>query len=143
MKLKDVMTPKVEVIRPEATLQEAAEKMCELNSGPLPVGDGERVVGMLTDRDITVRAVAKGCDPTKTPVREVMTANLAYAFEDQDVQEATRIMEQCQIRRLPLLNRDKRLVGIVLLGDLAVNAGDQARAGEILKHVSEPAEPRR
>jgi CBS domain-containing protein len=143
MKLKDVMTPKVEVIRPEATLQEAAEKMCELNIGPLPVCDGDRVVGILTDRDITVRAVAKGCDPTKTPVRKGMTANLAYAFEDQAEQEAIRIMEQCQIRRLPILNRDKRLVGIVLLGDLAVNAGDQARAGEILEHVSEPAEPRR
>jgi len=100
------------------------------------------LVGMLTDRDITVRAVAKGCDPKTTTVREAMTPNIAYSFEDQDVQEAVRIMEECQIRRLPILNRHKRLVGIVSLGDLAVSTGEQARAGEVLKHVSEPTEPR-
>jgi CBS domain-containing protein len=141
MQLKDIMTHGVEVISPEATLQEAAKKMQQLDIGPLPVCDGEQLVGMLTDRDITVRAVAQGYDPKTTTVREAMTPNIAYGFEDQDVQEAVCIMEECQIRRLPILNRHKRLVGIVSLGDLAVSTGEQARAGEVLKHVSEPAEP--
>ena len=82
MTLKDVMTPGVEVIAPEATLQQAAAKMRRLNIGPLPVCDGDQLVGMLTDRDITVRAVAEGCDPTTTTVREAMTPDIAYCFED-------------------------------------------------------------
>ena len=143
MQLKDIMTPRVEVISPEATLQEAAQKMSQLDVGPLPVCDGEQLVGMLTDRDITVRAVAEGCDPTTTTVREAMTPDLVYCFEDQAVQEAARLMEQYQIRRLPILNRHKRLVGIVSLGDLAVSVSDQTLAGEVLEHVSESAKPRR
>ena len=143
MQLKDIMTPRVEVISPEATLQEAAQKMSQLDVGPLPVCDGEQLVGMLTDRDITVRAVAEGCDPTTTTVREAMTPELVYCFEDQAVQEAARLMEQYQIRRLPILNRHKRLVGIVSLGDLAVSASDQTLAGEVLEQVSESAKPRR
>jgi CBS domain-containing protein len=143
MQLKDIMTPKVEVIVPEATLQEAARKMQQLDIGPLPVCDGDRVVGMLTDRDITVRAVAEGRDPRTTTVRDVMTPDLVYGFEDQDIQDATRLMEQHQIRRLPVLNRAKRLVGMVSLGDLAVRAGNPPLAGEVLEQVSEPAAPRR
>ena len=143
MQLKDIMTPQVEVISPEATLQEAAQKMSQFDVGPLPVCDGEQLVGMLTDRDITVRAVAEGCDPTTTPVREAMTPEMVYCFEDQAVQEAARLMAQYQIRRLPILNRHKRLVGIVSLADLAVSTSDQTRTGEVLEHISEPAEPRR
>jgi CBS domain-containing protein len=143
MQLKDIMTPKVEVISPEATIQEAAQKMSQLDVGPLPVCDGEQLVGMLTDRDIAVRAVAEGCDPTTTMVREAMTPDLVYCFEDQAIQEAARLMEQYQIRRLPILNRNKRLVGIVSLGDLAVSTSDQPLAGEVLEQVSEPAKPRR
>jgi CBS domain-containing protein len=143
MQLRDIMTPGVEVIAPEATLQQAAQKMSRLDVGPLPVCDGEQLVGMLTDRDITVRAVAEGCDPTTTTVREAMTPDIVYCFEDQEVQEATSLMEQYQIRRLPILNRNKRLVGIVSLGDLAVNTKDPRQAGEVLEQVSEPAEPRR
>jgi CBS domain-containing protein len=143
MQLKNIMTQHVEVISPEATLQEAAEKMQQFDIGPLPVCDGEQLVGMLTDRDIIVRAVAKGRDPKTTPVREAMTPNIAYGFEDQDVQEAARIMEECQIRRLPILDRAKRLVGIVSLGDLAVRTGEQQQVGEILEQVSEPAQPQR
>jgi len=143
MQLKDVMTHGVEVVNPGTTLQEAAEKMRRLDVGPLPVCDGDRLVGMLTDRDITVRAVAEGCDPTTTPVREAMTPEIIHCFEDQDVQEAARLMAQYQIRRLPILNRNKRLVGMVSLGDLAVSTGDQRRVGEVLEQVSEPAEPRR
>jgi len=143
MKIKEIMTPGVEVISPEATLQQAAAKMRRLNIGPLPVCDGDQLVGMLTDRDITVRAVAEGCDPTTTTVREAMTPDLAYCFEDQDIEVAVQTMERYQIRRLPILSRDKRLVGLVSLGDLAVSSGDQRQVGETLKQVSEPAEPRR
>lgn len=143
MQLKDVMTRGVEVVPPDTTLKEAAEKMRKLDVGPLPVCDGERLLGMLTDRDITVRAVAEGRNPTATKVREVMTPDIIYCFEDQDVREAARLMEKHQIRRLPILSRDKRLVGIVSLGDLAVGTGDQKLAGKVLEQVSEPAEPTR
>jgi CBS domain-containing protein len=143
MTLKDVMTPGVEVIAPEATLQQAAAKMRRLNIGPLPVCDGDQLVGMLTDRDITVRAVAEGCDPTTTTVREAMTPDIAYCFEDQAIADAVQMMERYQIRRLPILSRAKRLVGMVSLGDLAVSSGNETQVGETLKQVSEPAEPRR
>jgi CBS domain-containing protein len=138
MQLKEIMTPAVEVISPEASIREAAEKMRHLDIGPLPVCDGDRLVGMLTDRDITVRAVADGRDPVTTLVREVMTSDIVYGFDDQDIQDATRLMEQYQIRRLPVLNRNKRLVGIVSLGDLAVHPGNQPLASEVLEQVSEP-----
>jgi CBS domain-containing protein len=129
MQLKDVMTPGVEVIAPEASIYEAAEKMSHLDIGPLPVCDGERLIGMLTDRDITVRAVAAGRDPLTTKVREVMTPDVVYGFDDQDIQDAARLMAQYQIRRLPVLNRSKQLVGMVALGDLAVHPGDPAGDG--------------
>jgi CBS domain-containing protein len=143
MQLKDVMTPGVEVIAPEASIYEAAEKMRHLDIGPLPVCEGERLVGMLTDRDITVRAVAAGRDPRMTPVRDIMTPDVVYGFEDQDVQDATRLMEQYQIRRLPVLNRSQQLVGMVALGDLAMHAGTQPVAAEVLEQVSEPGTSRR
>jgi CBS domain-containing protein len=143
MQLRDVMTRDVEVIHPDATVEEAAEKMEALNVGPLPVCDGRRLVGMITDRDITVRAVAAGVGPGEARVRDVMTPEVAYAFEDQDVREAERIMQEQQIRRLPILDRDKRLVGIVSLGDLAVDTDDADGAGETLERISEPARPER
>jgi CBS domain-containing protein len=144
MQLKDIMTPKPECIRPDATLQEAAQKMRVLDVGPLPVcGENDRLAGMITDRDIVVRAVAEGKDPKSTTVREAMTEEIIYGFEDQDVDDAARVMEQKQIRRLVVLNRDKRLVGIVSLGDLAVETGPRPTAGEVLREVSEPAVPQR
>jgi CBS domain-containing protein len=133
----------VEVIHPEATLQEAARKMKGLDIGPLPVCTGKQLEGMLTDRDITVRAVAEGRDPRTTKVQEVMTGDVVYAFEDQDLSEAARLMEECQIRRVVVLDRDKQLVGIVSLGDLAVHTGNDRQAGKTLGRVSEPAEPKR
>jgi CBS domain-containing protein len=141
MQLREIMTPHVEVIHPDATLQEAAETMKRLDVGPLPVCDGERLVGMLTDRDITVRASAQGRDPKTTPVREVMTEKVIYAFDDQDPREAAEIMERAQIRRLVVLNRDKRLVGIVSLGDLAMTSDEELadeELGETLAGVSTP-----
>jgi CBS domain-containing protein len=132
------MTPGVECIPPDSTLQDAARKMQALDVGPLPVCDHDRLAGMLTDRDIVVRAVAEGRDPGSTRVRDVMTPEVVYCFEDQDVQEAARLMEQKQVRRLLVLNRDKRLVGIVSLGDLAVETGDEKLVGRTLEQVSLP-----
>jgi CBS domain-containing protein len=143
MQLKELMTRGVEVIHPDATLQEAAQQMRGLDVGPLPVCDGEHLVGMLTDRDITVRATAEGRDPKTTKVRDVMTCEVIYAFEDQGITEAARLMEEHQIRRLLVLNRDKRLVGIVSLADLAVHTDNERLAGEVVERVSEPAEPKR
>jgi len=143
MQLKEIMTRGVDVIAPDATVRDAAQKMKQRDIGPVPVCDGERLVGMLTDRDITIRVVADGRDPATTPVREAMTADVLYCFEDQDVAEARRLMAEQQVRRLPVLNRNNWLVGMVSLGDLAVDAGDPQRAGEALKEVSEPAAPKR
>jgi CBS domain-containing protein len=143
MLLKEVMTRDVQVIHPNASLEEAASRMDELNVGPLPVCDGRRLVGMLTDRDIVVRATSIGSDPKSTRVRDVMSAGVVYCFEDEDVRVAARRMEQEQIRRLLILDRDKNLVGIVSLGDLAVETGDDRLSGEVLEEISAPAEPDR
>lgn len=142
MQLKEVMTRDPECVAPDTTLQEAAQRMRDRDVGPLPVCENDRLVGILTDRDISVRAVAEGRDPRATEVREAMTPGIDYCFEDEDVSEAARIMKAKQIRRLAVLNRDKRLVGIVSLGDLAVKRGDEEQAGEALERISEPARPR-
>jgi CBS domain-containing protein len=139
MRVRDVMTRGVECVPPDATLQEAARKMRDLDVGPLPVCDKDRLAGMLTDRDITVRAVAEGRDPKTAKVRDFMTEGIDYCFEDDDAESAARQMREKQIRRLVVLNRDKRLVGIVSLGDLAVKTGDEHLAGKTLEEVSEPA----
>ena len=143
MKLRELMTRDVEVVHPNSTIKEAAEKMQTLDVGPMPVCDGSRLVGILTDRDITVRATASGLDPGTARVAEVMTPDVVYAFEDQDHEEAARLMEQHQIRRLIVLDRDKRLVGIVSLGDLATTTSDETLSGEVVTRVSEPSEPER
>jgi len=143
MQVHEVMTRGAECTRPDATLHEAAERMKALDVGALPVCDNDRLVGMLTDRDITVRATAERLPPSLGQVRDVMTPDILYCFEDQDVGEAARLMELNQVRRLVVLNRDKRLVGIVSLGDLAVKAGDGGLSGEALEQVSEPAAPKR
>ena len=140
MKVKDVLTRGAECVGPDATLQEAARKMRDLDVGPLPVcGDNDRLVGMLTDRDITVRAVAEGKDPRTAKVPDVMTEGISYCFEDDDVEAAARLMRDKQVRRLVVLNRDKRLVGIASLGDLATETGDEHLAGKTLERVSQPA----
>ena len=143
MQLKDVMTPGVEVIAPDASIYEAAQKMSHLDIGPLPVCEDNRLIGMLTDRDITVRAVAAGRDPVTTLVRDVMTPDIVYGFDDQDIADAARLMEQYQIRRLPVLNRNKQLVGLVALGDLAVHPEARPMAAEVLEQVSAPGKPGR
>jgi CBS domain-containing protein len=143
MWIRDIMTRNVECVWPDDTLQEAALRMKELDVGPMPVCDYDRVVGMLTDRDITVRAVAEGRDPRSTRVRDVMTRNVVSCSEDDAVEEAARLMQERQIRRLLVLDRDKRLIGIVSLGDLAAEAEDPYRMAEVLQDVSVPAVPRR
>ena len=134
----DIMTSGPRCVAPDTTLTEAAKLMDELDVGSLPICDNDRLTGILTDRDIALRAVARGSDPQKTKVKDAMTKGIAYIFEDQDVEEAARLFESKKIRRLPVLNREKRLVGIVSLGDLAVNAG-AGLGGEALKEVSEPS----
>lgn len=143
MQLRDVMTQNVEIVQPDATVQEAAIKMKALNIGALPVCDGDRLVGLLTDRDITVRATAEGHDPANTKIRDVMTPDITYCFDDQRVGDAARAMAENQIRRMPVLDRNKRLVGIVSLGSLAVHTKDDKLAGDVLKQVSKPAQPQR
>ena len=143
MQIKEIMTPNVEVITPDTTLQEAAEKMRDLDVGSLPVCDGWRLQGMLTDRDITIRATAEGRDPAATRAADVMTAAIFYCYDDQDVAEAAQVMESKQIRRLPIVNRDKRLVGILSLGDVAVDTGEKRLAGEALTEISRPSQPER
>jgi CBS domain-containing protein len=140
-RLKDVMTRHVESVRPDSPLREAAARMADLDVGAMPVCDGDRLVGMLTDRDIAVRAIARGSDAS-TPVREVMTSTIRYAYEDEPVDRAREMMKQRKIRRLPILDREKRLMGIVSLGDLAVDT-DTGAAGEVLERVSSPARPDR
>ena len=141
MQLKDVMTRNVEVVHPDATLQEAAAKMDALDVGPLPVSDGTQVLGVLTDRDITVRATATGQDPKVARVRDFMSRDMVYAFEYQEIIEAARLMQETQFRRLLVLDRDNRLVGIVSLGDLAVQTGDDRLTAVTLEGVSEPSQP--
>jgi len=137
MQLKDVMSTDVQLTDPNATLKEAAVAMRQGDFGLLPVGADDRLVGTISDRDITVRAVADGKDPNTTTVGDVMSKGVQYCFEDQSVEEAAQLMSQAQIRRLPIVNRDKRLVGIVALGDLAVESGAQRPAGEALTGVSQ------
>jgi len=143
MKISEVMSRGVECTRPDATLREAAERMKTLDVGALPVCDNDRLAGLLTDRDIVIRSIASGRDPQKEKVRDVMTPEIVFCFEDQDVGEAARLMKDKQIRRLPILNRDKRLVGIVSLGDVAVETGDKHLAGEALHGISQAPATRR
>ena len=122
-KISEVMTRRVHVISPEATIQEAAQEMRGGDFGMLPVGENDRMIGSISDRDIVVRAIAEGKE-TSTRVRDVMTEGIVWAYEDDSVEEAARLMSEHQVRRLPVVNGEKRLVGIVALGDFAVESRD-------------------
>ncbi len=138
MKLSEIMTRDVVVMQPDDSLQSAAKKMRDRNIGFLPVCDGEDLIGVISDRDITVRALADGMDAHIMLGRDMMTSPAIYCFDDQDVAEAAKIMEENQIRRLVVLSRDdKRLVGVVSLGDLARHEPAD-RSGHVLQKVSEP-----
>jgi CBS domain-containing protein len=137
MLVKFIMTLDVEWISPDASIQKAAGLMKSLDVGSIPVcGATGKIVGLLTDRDLTIRATAEGLDPHATKVRDVMTKDVVYCYEDQDVEDAVHLMEGLQIRRLIVVNRKNHLAGIVSLGDLAVRANQQ-KAAEVLKEVSE------
>ena len=139
MRVGDVMTRDVEVTSPDDTIQTAAQLMKDIGSGALPVGENDRLVGMITDRDIAIRAVADGSPPDRTKVRDIMTSDIHYVFDDEDVGEVSGKMGQWQVRRLAVLNRDKRLVGIVSLGDLALEARDEARVGAAAEGIAQPS----
>ncbi len=139
MKVSEVMTREVEVISPDASLREAARKMDDLNVGVLPVCDGQRLVGMLTDRDITVRATSVGESPDVTRVDEVMSAEVWWCNEDDDVEDVAQRMGEKQIRRMPVLDDERMLVGIVTLGDMATERAPGTRTA--LREISEPSEP--
>ncbi|RZI84846.1 MAG: CBS domain-containing protein [Rubrivivax sp.] len=140
-RIADVMTRDVETIQPQASLQAAAQLMDELNVGALPVCDGQRLVGMLTDRDITVRATATGLAPREARVADVMTEHTRWCTEDQSTEDVLQQMSDVQIRRIPVLNARQELVGIVSLGDLATRQQDDVQA--TLRDISYPSEPDR
>jgi CBS domain-containing protein len=142
MWVSEVMSEQVECVSPDDTLQDAALKMRDLGVGPLPVCENRSVVGMVTDRDITIRAVALGRDPKTTKVSEVMSGEIVCCYDDQELEVAAHLMQTQQIRRVLVLDRDKRLVGIVSLGDLALESETPERAGEILQEVSGSAAQR-
>ena len=138
MKLSSIMTGGIETIAPQATLAEAARKMASQDIGSLPVcAERQRVVGIITDRDITVRAVARGMDPNRTRVEEVMTRDVLSCSSDADVEDACALMEKRQVRRLLVTAEDDSPVGIVSLGDIALCLRE-SQSGEVLRKVSEP-----
>ena len=138
MKIAEVMTRGVELTDPAATVQEASQAMADEDVGFLPVGDHDRMIGMITDRDIAIRAVAMGRDPRKTTVRDVMTERVLYCFADEDADKVAESMSREKIRRLPIVDRNKRLVGVVSLGDIALKH-NPAKAGKTLSSVCHAA----
>lgn len=127
MKIRDVMTREAKLANPDGTLQHAAKLMKDCDCGCLPVAEGDRLVGMITDRDIAVRAIAEGKGPN-SKIRDAMTAEVKYCFEDEDLSDVCENMGDIQVRRLPVMDRNKRLVGIVSLGDLALKEPKTAKA---------------
>ena len=140
MKVADCMTRDVQTVSPEQPIREAAQFMLRADAGSMPVCDGERLVGMVTDRDIAVRAVAQGRGPD-TPVRDAMTDHVDYCFDDDEVEDVAMKMSDAQVRRFPVLSReDQKLVGIVSLGDLS--RSEQAEsAGVALGGITDPGGP--
>jgi len=138
MKVQQIMTRDVECIQPDRTLQDAASRMKALDVGALPVCGNNRLEGMITDRDIVVRSIAVGHDPRKETVGEAMTRKLACCREDQNIEEAARLMNAKQIRRLAVINGNRQLVGILALADLAVGSGSPELTGQTLERISEP-----
>lgn len=134
---KDVMTPHVHCLGPESSLREIAAKMKEIDAGAIPICDKDRLVGMVTDRDIVVKTLGNDRDPDAVRAGDIMTSPIVYCFEDQDLEEIARIMEVKQIRRIVVLNRDKRLAGIISLGDISLKGGNEV-SEELLENVSRP-----
>lgn len=136
--LKELMSRDVKVIGPDMTIREAAQKMRDGDFGMMPVGENDRMIGTISDRDIAVRAVAEGKD-AGTKVRDVMSTGIAWSYDDDSVEQAVAVMSKHQVRRLPVVNREKRLVGIVALGDFAVEKSEIKPAAEALAEISKPS----
>ena len=134
-KLTDLMSRDVKVISPDMSIRDAATQMREGDFGMLPVGENDRMIGTITDRDIAIRAVAEGKD-NSTKVRDVMTEGIAWVYEDESVEDVAKMMSKRQVRRLPVVDRNKRLVGIVALGDFAVESSEIKPAAEALSEIS-------
>ena len=136
--LKDLMSRNVKVIGPDMSIEEAARQMRDGDFGMMPVGDIDRMIGTISDRDITIRAVAKGLG-VETKVRDVMSKGVTSAHETDTVDQAVKIMSEQKVRRLPVLDQDKKLVGIVALGDLAVKDSESRPAAQALSQISKPS----
>lgn len=135
MKISEVMTRDVRTARPDQTIKEAAKLMENIDSGAILVNDQDRLVGMITDRDITIKAVAQGLDG-ETPIRKVMSGSIRYCYEDEDVEQVAKNMADIQMRRLPVLSRAKRLVGVVSLGNIASTRSKEA-CSTVLRGVAQ------
>jgi CBS domain-containing protein len=136
MQVRDAMTEGVRIASPGQTIREAAHMMAEIDAGFIPVGDNDKLVGMITDRDIAIRAVAMGKGP-ETPVSEIMSREVMYCFADDDIDDVAQNMADLKIRRMPVLNESKRLVGVISLADIALSEGPDP-AGEAIVGISEP-----
>lgn len=145
MQISEIMTRDVETIAPDSSLQQAAEVMEAMGVGSLPVCQGKLLVGAITDRDIVVRGVSAGLSPVDTLVSQCMTPDIAYAFDDEETDEVLERMKVLQIRRLAVLDRDKKLVGIVALGDIATEprAAALGSVGAAIAEISEPSRPKK
>ena len=136
--LKDLMSRDVKVVGPDVTIADAARMMRDGDFGMLPVSDNDRMIGTISDRDIAIRAVAEG-KGADTKVRDVMSEGIAWAYEDDSVEKAAKLMSERQVRRLPVVDRDKRLIGIVALGDFAVERSQIQPAAQALSEISKPS----
>jgi CBS domain-containing protein len=135
MRISECMTRDVQLAAPDMSLRDAGRMMADCDAGALPVGDNDRIVGMITDRDMAIRGLARGLGPD-APVRQAMSEEVRYCFDDEAADEVLHMMAEQKVRRLPVLNRDKRLVGIISLGDLSKT--QEARSGEALSHIARP-----
>jgi len=136
MKIKEIMETNVKLIPPNTTLKEAAEFMREYDCGYLPVGENDKLTGAVTDRDIVIRGIATGHSPSDKTVKDIMTEKVHYCFEEDDVKEAAERMKDNQVRRLIVLNAEKRMTGVVSLGDIASHCNDNNLTGDITKRCS-------
>src|SRR5499426_2210791 len=139
MKIQKLMSQSVQYIEPTTPIAKAAEKMRELDIGFLPICDNDRLVGTITDRDITIRSVAQGRDPRLAPVEEIMTPSVFYCYGDDDLEHVAKYMQEKEVRRMLILDRQKRLAGVVSLGDIARASGEKQLAGETLGEIAEAA----
>jgi len=138
MQISEIMSRDVAIAAPGDSVQKVAQKMAEIDAGIIPVGEKDRLVGMISDRDIVLRAVAKGKAPGKCTARDVMSPDIKYCYEDEKLEDAARNMATLQVKRLPVLNRDKRLMGIISLGDLACEPEADEHSKEALQGISQP-----